>query len=231
MANVPVTRTTFTTKDYARAVLRAWRAYLGVYPSKEAVGCLWAQYALETGRGAFCFNHNIGNVKHTPPRDYMMLRGTWEIVNGKRVVFEPPHPATWFNAYASLDDAMLEHLKLLRERRYASAWPAVEAGQPGEFAIRLKNKGYYTAPMEDYARGLRGFHQEFMRMPAYENALDEIIADAEVDTQPELRANPASEPTVYVLPQLNTPILGTPIVRVDPSVYLGNGEPPDDDAA
>jgi hypothetical protein len=53
---------------------------------------------------------------------------------------------------------------------------------------------------------------------------------SEADTQPEL-PNPASAPTVYVLPQLNTPILGTPIVRVDPSVYLQNKDDDPDDAA
>ena len=217
--NVAVVRTTFTLKDYCRAVLRAWKALCGVFPTKEAVGCLWAQYALETGKGEFCWNSNIGNVKYTPGHDYMMLRGTWEILSGKRVVFEPPHRATWFNAYASLDDAMGEHLRLLKSGRYASSWSAIEAGQPGEFAVRLKMRGYYTAPVEDYAKGLRAHHQDFMRQRGFDDAMTELLDAAGAPTLPEMQ-NPASSPSIIV----------GPILRVDPSVYLQNGEP-DPDAA
>lgn len=195
--NVPVVRTTFTLCDYCKAVLRAWKPLCGSWPSKAAVGCIWAQYALETGKGAFCWNNNIGNVKWSAGHDYMMLRGTWEIVGGKRVVFEPPHRATWFNAYESLDDSMMGHLRLLKEQRYASCWPAIEAGDPGEFAVRLKAKGYYTAPVEDYARGLRAFHQEFMRATAFEEATRELDEAMAAETQPELELFD-HEPTVLV---------------------------------
>ncbi len=223
MVNVPVTRTTFTTQDYSRAVLRAWKVLCGVLPTKPAVGCLWAQYALETGRGVFCWNNNIGNVKHTTGHDYMMLRGTWEIVNGKRVVFEPPHPATWFNAYTSLDDAMQEHLRLLKERRYASAWPAITAGDAGQFAAKLREKGYYTAPLEDYSRGLRAYLAEYTRMVAYEGALAEVLESMECETGPELPSSSATLPTTYA----DAPAT----VHVSPHLYRLDEEPPDDDAA
>lgn len=203
MAEVPVTRTTFTVRDYSRAVIRAWRDMLGETPSKAAVGCLWAQYALETGRGAFCWNFNIGNVKWSPGHDHMMLRGTWEIVGGKRVVYEPPHRATWFNAYASLDDAMGEHLRLLKAGRYALSWPAIEAGDTVAFAHALKaghdgREGtwddYFTADVTVYAKGLSAFHAEYMRGGDYEAALDDLDAAPAVsplaDTLPELPVEP-----------------------------------------
>ena len=234
--NVPVQRTTFTLRDYSRAVLRAWKALCGGYPSKESVGCLWAQYAHETGKGAFCWNNNIGNVKYSPGHDYMMLRGTWEIVAGKRVVFEPPHRATWFNAYASLDEAMREHLQLLKEKRYASSWPAIEAGLPGEFAVRLKTRGYYTAPVEEYARALRAHHQDYMRSNAYGGALQDIYDAMEDDTQPEL-ANPlsvpppnaATSPTTYPRP-LPEEVTGSGPILHPLSYPTGRGDPPDDAA-
>ncbi len=217
---VPVRRTTFTLKDYSRAAMRAWKSLCGNWPSKAAVGCLWAQYALETGRGAFCWGNNIGNVKYTAGHDYQMLNGTWEIVNGKRVVFTPPHRATWFNAYDSLDDAMMEHLRLLKQGRYASSWPAIEAGLPGEFAVALKQRGYYTAPVEDYARGLRAHHQDFMNSWAFEDATRDLEALLNADTEPELPASIDETP----LPRLITPIL-EPVLHADPSVYLQNEEP------
>jgi hypothetical protein len=219
--NVPVTRTTFTLKDYARAVLRAWKTLCGVFPSKEAVGCLWAQYALETGKGAFCWNNNIGNVKYTPGHAYMMLRGTWEVIGGKRVVFEPPHRATWFNAYDSLDDAMREHLQLLKVKRYASSWPAINAGDPEAFAHRLKERGYYTAPVADYARGLRSHFNAFMAEHAYDDALRELLEVLDAETQPELPdlshdSSPDEEETRYDLPAARTTNADRPSIIVAP---------------
>ncbi|AKU96991.1 hypothetical protein AKJ09_03655 [Labilithrix luteola] len=200
---VPIKRTPFTTRDYARAVITAWRRLLATMPTKAAVGCLWAQYALETGRGAACWNNNIGNVKHAAGDgfNYIMLPNTWEVVNGVRVTFQPPHPATWFRAFDTLESAMTEHLRLLKEKRYASSWPAIEAGDPDGFARALKAKGYYTAPVEDYAKGLRTFHAEFMRSNAYDDAVEDVLAASEVPTEPELPI-PPSEPTVVVRPKV-----------------------------
>ena len=226
---VPARRTTFTVRDYSRAVLRSWRVLCGGFPSKASVGCLWAQYAHETGRGAFCFNFNIGNVKHQPGHDYMMLRGTWEIENGKRVVYEPPHRATWFNSYPSLDEAMADHLRFLKEKRYASSWPAIVNGDPTEFAVRLKVRGYYTAPLADYAKALRAFHAEFMQLSAYEEAMTEILRTLEAETNPELHdVAPGSDPEEDVIHELPVAVYpdGTRIVH--PRVPLAH-EPPDPD--
>lgn len=207
--NVPVTRTTFTLRDYCRAAIRAWKPLCGSWPSKASAGCLWAQYALETGKGAFCWNNNIGNVKWSAGHDYMMLNGTWEMVAGKRVVFTPPHRATWFNAYRSLDDAMYEHLRLLKERRYATSWPAIEDGNPEEFARQLRLRGYYTASLVDYARGLRAHFDAFMRGTSFEDATADLEASMNAETLPEL-------------PVLNTPLplVNTPIMEDYPHTGL-----------
>lgn len=227
---VPVRRTTFTVLDYASAVLKAWKRLCDVYPSRESVACLWAQYAHETGRGAFCWNFNIGNVKYTPGHDYMMLRGTWEIINGKRVVFEPPHRATWFNAYDSLDAAMAEHLKLLKEKQYRTAWPAIERGEPTEFAARLKMKGYYTAPLEQYAAALRAHFAEFMRLPAYVDALEAILRAQEEDTNPDLyKVSDSSPPETPVEPTTPADRPTEIFSIVHPKVPLGLDDPALDD--
>jgi hypothetical protein len=187
--NVPLQRTTFGVSAFAKAVIAAWKRARGSFPSRATVGVLWAQYALETGRGAACWNFNLGNVKHTlgDGYDYVMLAGTWEVLDGKRVVFQPPHPQTWFRAYASLDAAMRDHLELL-VRRFAPAWPAVEAGDPVAFAHELKRRGYYTAPEADYARGLASLHREFMSSFAYDEAMGEIARVHEAETVPQLPA-------------------------------------------
>jgi len=169
---VPTVRTTFSTEDFTRALVAAWRAfYDGATPSKASCGVIWAQYALETGRGKSCWCNNIGNVKHVAGdgHDYCMLTGVWEIIGGKRVTFQPPHPQTCFRAYPSLEAGMREHLDFL-QRRYAGAWAEVEKGDARAFAHALKSRGYYTAPEEDYAKSLVSLQAEFGRSGAYEAA-------------------------------------------------------------
>lgn len=160
---LPAVRTTFGTDAFAAAIRAAEPSI-----TRTAAGIIWAQWALETGRGDSCWNNNIGNVKCTPAQaaagvPLMMLRGTWEIIAGRRVVFEPPHEQTWFRSFASLADGMRHHVAFLRDRRYRPAWPAVLAGDPTAFAAELKRLGYYTDPLEAYAGGMRHLHAEWMR--------------------------------------------------------------------
>jgi hypothetical protein len=181
--NVPVQRTPIDMKGYARALAKAWRAELGTLPTKGQAGVLWAQYGIETGAGPWCWNNNIGNVKHVPGDgyDYIMLANTWEIINGKKVTFQPPHPATWFRAYPDLDTAMLSHFRFLRGKRYGVAWEGVELEDCGVFARKLKAAGYFTADANDYAKGMYAHHKRWMASDAFEKALAEI---AEADAQP-----------------------------------------------
>lgn len=163
-----LTKTTHTIADYTRAVVAAWSRLYGSPPSEGTCGVLWAQYALETGRGVACWNNNIGNVKHVrgDGYDYVELPNTWEIIGGKKVVFQPPDPQTWFRVYESLADAMVDHLRFL-ERRYGNAWSSILSGDPAGFAHALKARGYYTAAESDYARGLASLVKEFQRSGAY----------------------------------------------------------------
>lgn len=164
-------RTSFSTQDYADAVNAADPSL-----TREQAGVLWAQYAIETGKGKFCWNCNIGNVKVTAGQvqagtDYFMLKGTWEIINGKRQVFDPPHIQTWFRHFHSLTDAMSHHLSFLR-RRFSKAWDSVLSGEPGEFAHRLKELKYYTGSESVYASSMGYFHAEWMRVVDYAGVIE-----------------------------------------------------------
>lgn len=193
---VPVKRTPVTMPDYVRAVVRHWfRVGTGI-PLEKSVAVLWAQYMIETG-GRSVWNYNLGNVKHIQGdgHNYQMLNGVWEGVtpmaavqliqsgqavedtnpshikavgpNRKSVVFKPPHPVTWFRAFASLDEAMAEHLKFLAQR-YSKAWPAVLEGDYSDFAFLLKKQGYFTASAEAYAIGMRAPYNELIASSTYE---------------------------------------------------------------
>lgn len=221
-------RTPIDLRAYSRAVARAWRLLLGAFPTKAQAGVLWAQYGIETGAGPFCWNWNIGNVKHVAGdgHDYVALNGVWEGVSAaeaerlissgqavldpkaehqravgtKRVavVFQPPHPATFFRAFPDLDTAMAEHLGFLRNRRYLVAWAGVEAGDCRRFAELLKAQGYFTASVDAYAAGMRGHFQRWMASDAFDEALLELVREQERPTTPEGLDPPPSEPTRLV---------------------------------
>lgn len=196
--NVPVERTPIDMRTYARALARAWNSVIGGWPTKEQAGVLWAQYGIETGAGPWCWNWNIGNVKHVPGDgyDYMMLAGTWEMINGKRVVFQPPDPATWFRAYPNLDEAMLHHFGLLRGKRYAAGWEGVELGDCGLFARRLKAAGYYTADATAYTNGMLAHFRRWMAIDAFESAMREIEETSRTPTLPIVEAANDNAPVV-----------------------------------
>ena len=72
---VPTKRTTPTMREFAIALLRVWPE-----ATKASAGVLWAHFAGETGDGVYCWNHNLGNVKHVrgDGYDYVSLVGVWE---------------------------------------------------------------------------------------------------------------------------------------------------------
>lgn len=206
MPQVPIQRTPVDSKTYARAVLAACRS-LGWEPlDKAAAGVLWAQYMIETG-GKACWCWNLGNVKVTQGQvaagaSWFDLPGTWEIINGKRVVLPEGDPGRRFRAYESLSDGMVEHLLFLRNKRYQRAWPAVLAGDCKAFARLLKAAGYFTASAEDYAAGMLWHHRQWMASMAYDAAATEVRAVQEAET---LRELPQEEEQPIVHPPVDFP--------------------------
>lgn len=169
--NVPLKNTPLSINDYASSMYFAWYALFGTVPKAESIAVLYAQYGIETGgSGKACWNFNIGNVKWSNGYDYFMLPGTWEIINGKKVVFQPPAKETWFRAYSNFNDSMKSHLDFLANRRYKSCWGAVLTGDVAGFAKELKKFGYYTADETAYANGMKPFYTKFMKSGAYELA-------------------------------------------------------------
>lgn len=81
------------------------------------------------------------------------------------VWFYPNHPACCFRAFRTLDEGAVDYLELLH-RRFASAWPAVLAGDPVQFARLLKAARYYTADENHYARGLSSIYAEYFKTVA-----------------------------------------------------------------
>ncbi len=181
---VEVKQTPLTAREYARALLKAWKNRFGAFPSKEQVGVLYGQFMVETS-GKHVFNWNLGNIKEIPNDGlpFMSLRGVWEIVHGKRVELPKTHPGSRFTAFENIDQGADWYLLKLRQR-FGASWPYIEKGDPDGFARALKRQRYYTADENVYAKLLGDHWRAFMRSPAYDEALSDLLAALEAPTMP-----------------------------------------------
>ncbi len=202
---VPTVRTKYTLTELIRGLVEGWYKKFGVIPKKESIGVLYAQNALETGGTVAMWNNNIGNVKFVANKnpdldtgkEYMMLANVWEMINGQKVIFQPPHPATWFRAFPTLGDGVAHHLDFLRNYRYKKSWVAVENGNPAEFAHLLKVAGYYTASEADYVKLMNVYFNKFMKDKTFEAVAAELVKPApEPEPVPEPTPVPVEPPPV-----------------------------------
>lgn len=137
------------------ALWKAWKDYFGEAPKKASLLILLSQWSIETAEGASMHCWNVGNAKSVPGdgRSWTFFR-CWEIIRGKKVWFDPPHPQTRFRAFDSLAEGAADYLAMLH-KRFNLSWPAVISGNPEEFAHRLKLQRYYTADEAAYAKAVR----------------------------------------------------------------------------
>lgn len=190
---VPTVKTTYTKAQITKAFVEAWKTMYKEIPKKESIAVIYAQNALETGLTKSMWNNNIGNVKYvanakdTEVIEYCMLANVWEMVKGKKVTFQPPHPATWFRSFKTLADGVVHHFNFLKNARYKDSWTAVEKGDPAQFAHLLKLKGYYTASEAEYVKLMKYYFNKFMSAKDFEKAVKSL---------------PVIDPIVVVVPTL-----------------------------
>ena len=164
---LPLVHTAIRPPDLFTDFRGAWQGLIGTEPTRASLLTLLSHWALETGFGAACWNYNLGNVKHVAGdgRDYTMVRLN-EVVNGKTVWYDPPHPATWLRAFHGLAEGVNDYLVILRGQ-FGFCWPFVEAGDVEGFCHALRSRGYFTADLVQYTAGvLRCYHQLDASIPA-----------------------------------------------------------------
>lgn len=130
------------------AISRAYQTLYGKPPSASMLDTLTAQAALETASGQKMYNYNFGGIKGASPTGETARYGTREVINGESV-----HIKDGFRAYRSLDDGARDFVSLL-SRRYAPALEKADRGDVVGYAESLRQHGYYTAPVSEYASGL-----------------------------------------------------------------------------
>ena len=128
-------RTALDPEAVRKALADAWIIKFGVQPASDSISVLLSQIAQETGWRA-CWNWNLG---YEGCAWAGFLRTGWRLKSVPRSAcrasqrrsrypnFEPSQPSKMgITAYLSV---MAKH--------FASAWPAVLAGDPHEFAVLL----------------------------------------------------------------------------------------------
>lgn len=145
----PLVHIKLDAEEVREALTNAWVDKFAASPSPRSITLLLAHIALETGMTE-CRNFNIGNVKAQigGAADWCTFK-TWEMVNGVHIDM-----VCAFRSFPDLASGAEFYLGLLFHE-FNRSWPAVRAGDPGMFATLLKAQNYYTAPVEEYASGMR----------------------------------------------------------------------------
>jgi hypothetical protein len=93
-------------------------------------------------------------------------RGRLDRKGGKVVAepFEDPpgHPQTRMRAYLTREDGALAYVAFVAGGRYASAWQHLLVGDAVGYVTELRAKGYFTAPLADYLKGVVALQREFL---------------------------------------------------------------------
>jgi hypothetical protein len=183
------------------AIMIAWQQVFGTKPTLNQVANTWAQIAIETGRGKYILNNNVGNINWTQgnPHDYYMTTDD-RSVNGNpadREKFRVPR-----RSYGSLVDGVVDYLTLLKHRPVVMQ-ALMQNGSPEQFSHALADVKYYDPYVRDdyvdkkgnkqkgYTSHLQSLYGEFVNK--YQGG--QIAYDPSVGTASEEQSTAPDSPT------------------------------------
>ena len=255
---LPAKATPVTPAEVYLAARLALTQQLGHESPRAAAVILTAQLALESKRFASVQNWNLGGLKcgsrwkgcwqyfstleHWTPEELAAHRA--KLAPGDTIADVGPseragrrvyrvtgrQEANRFRAFESLESAMAHHVAFLASERYAPARQLLLDGQAEAFARELGRAGYYTAPPDVYAKGVRLLSAEYARTlpqdpPAPpqnppENAPAAVATTETPFETPEARHEAPGRPE----PQ-PVPVTPGPAIVVAPLPRVGNPAP------
>ncbi|MCA9633803.1 MAG: glucosaminidase domain-containing protein [Myxococcales bacterium] len=149
--------TRLTGSEASRLLGQAWEQVTGQPPSSKTLGLMWAQWALETGRGRSMRGYNFGGLKGQAPGGGSAVLKTHEGHGDQRVAIQ-----SRFRTYASPEAGALDYVRTLHER-YPEATKAATQGNVSGFVAGLQQRGYFTADPADYSRAIEHLSAEHLR--------------------------------------------------------------------
>lgn len=157
---LPDTLTPLTPDEAAAALATAYKRVTGKAPTKQILGLLVGQTALETGDWKSLHNYNMGNAKATASDPYYTGFRCWELVNGQKTWYEADDPMCRFAAHKTAADGAEHYIRVLAHR--SNWWAGLQTGTvPGYVAGLTSSPAYFTANADEYARGLTARMDEF----------------------------------------------------------------------
>lgn len=143
-------------EEAAQHLADAWQSVFGKPPPDEALAVLWAQWALETGRGRWMVDFNFAGVKGKAPQGGSAVWWTSEgsDADSRRV-------RSRFRAYRSAEEGARDYVRMLK-RRYPAAIRAARRGDAKGFVHALAKRGYFTSEVDAYSRALGSLARQFL---------------------------------------------------------------------
>lgn len=157
-------RTDCSQQELIDSLISAWEYVFARIPTKKQLAVVWAQHAIETGESTSMYNYNIGCVKKTYANNEY-----WDTFKTKYFMLDEFGPI--YLAFETLQEGAKFYLKFLKNTKFKSAWKAIEAGNPVEFARLLKEAKFYHSPEEEYVKAEFAQFSKFMHSDYYEKAV------------------------------------------------------------
>lgn len=175
-------RTSTQPARFRLALKRAYQQVTGKTATKETLDILTAHVSHETARGDRMYNYNFGGIKGVSPSGMTARYKTHEYIDGAKTKM-----VDGFRAYRNLDEGAVDYVALLATR-YSSALHQAERGDIDGFSAALKQRHYYTAPVDGYSRALRGLLRQGTApldpASAHEMAHNIAVQPQHIDTLP-----------------------------------------------
>jgi hypothetical protein len=131
-----------------QAMAEGYKLVTGKYPSAKVLSLMTGQWALETGNGKQMRNYNFGNKKATGSEDYQYFRCS-EVIDGKELFFDPPHPSCRFASYDTPAKGAAAYVRTLKSRDHW--WKGLHTGTAEGFIEGLTTRpAYFTANPATY---------------------------------------------------------------------------------
>jgi hypothetical protein len=144
--------TPVTAQALANALAAVWPSVVGGSPG-YAIQVLVAQSAFETGRWAYCWNWNLGNVKGTDGDYFTMTAPEGYGATATNQVSN-------FRSYASLTEGTAAWLRVLANG-YPTALQYAEQGDVADFVSSLASGGYFTGDPDVYSSKVQSLYSEY----------------------------------------------------------------------
>jgi hypothetical protein len=148
-------RTALEPREAAHHLARAWQRVTGQPPSSATLAVLWAQWALETGRGSSMHGFNFGGLKGTAARGGSASFSTFE-GHGDRI----ERMRCRFRTYGSPSEGAEDYVETLAND-YPRAFAAARRGDPAAFVTALSDRGYFSADPASYRAAIGSLWSEF----------------------------------------------------------------------